>query len=130
MPLTYSTLADWLVSLGVDQTVLNQGPFIPKMPDELTTLTLLPGLGYTTEGALDNPSFQVRCRSGQNDQQSAEAAAFDIDSRIFRAQYPITVDGVRIVVVDRLGGAPAPLGPPDDAERIDYVCTYRAVIGT
>jgi Bacteriophage minor capsid protein len=127
--LTYSTLKDWLETLEVDIDRLNQGPFIPSMPDRLITVTMLPGAGYDTdEGALDQPTFQIRCRSAQGDQTSAESDAFEIDKKIFGAPFPALVDGVRIVLVTRLAGAPAPLGPPDDGDRFDYVCTYRAVV--
>jgi hypothetical protein len=144
MPLlTGSTLVDWISTLApappnLPWPPLRSGPYINEMPDKLITLTMLPGLGFAAEGALDQPSFQVRCRGDQNDQSSAENIAFQIDDAIFNAQYPVSsVDfsndydpPLNIVLVTRLSGAPAPLGPPEEPSfRYEYVCTYRCVIG-
>lgn len=126
---TYAALSAWITSLGVDTGLLNQGPFIPEMPNTLITLTLLSGVGFLNEGDIDSPSFQVRVRGEQNDQASAEALAGDIDGRLFRAVLPTVVNGTPILLVDRVGGLPSILGPADDGERYEYVCTYRLMVG-
>jgi len=142
--LTVGTLVDWLASLStlpptppISWPAIMMGPYIHEMPDRLITVTLLPGLGYAMEGAVDQPTFQVRVRSDQNNQASGEILAQDIDFRILNAKFPVTLNfandlvsiDTKVSLVTRAAGSPAPLGPPDQAFRYDYTCTYRAVIG-
>lgn len=136
MALTFQTLSDWLVSLGVaippntdGAAAPQEGPYIPEEPDQLVIVTMLPGAGFMYEAVADWPAFQLRVRSGQDAQSTAEALAQALDLAILRAKYPVTIDGTHIQVVDRIGGAPAVLGPPDDAFRYDYVSNYQVLVG-
>ena len=145
MPLTpapplllFSDLQDWVQSLLTAAGPLvssafpsiNEGPYIPEMPDELCTFTLTGGTGFQMEGAADAPTFQARFRSQQNDQSTAETQARTLDGLIFQAQYPtVLTSGQKLLLVSRVGGAPASIGPPDDSYRFDYVCNYYAIVG-
>ncbi len=136
--LTYSDLSTWLQSLvnAAGSQVssafpgLNEGPYIPDMPNELCTVTLTGGTGFQLEGAADAPTFQVRIRSDQQAQTSAETNANTLDKLIFQAQFPtVLASGLNLLLVSRIGGAPASIGPPDDAYRYDYVGNYYAIVG-
>jgi hypothetical protein len=136
--LTYTDLSTWLQGLvnaaGTRVSsafpAFNEGPYIPEMPDELCTLSLTGGIGFQMEGAADQQTFQVRIRSQQNDQSTAEAQAILLDKLIFQAPFPVTLSsGFKLLLVSRTGGAPAALGPPDDAYRFDYVGNYYATVG-
>lgn len=136
--LTYADLSAWLQGLltaaGTQVSsafpAFNEGPYIPEMPDELCTVTLTGGVGFQMEGAADQQTFQVRIRSQQNDQSTAEAQINTLDRLIFLAAYPTTLaSGFKLLLVSRTGGAPASIGPPDDAYRFDYVGNYYAIVG-
>lgn len=137
--LTFADLSTWLQSLlefaPVTQVTqnfpdFNEGPYIPELPNQLCTITLTGGTGFQMEGAADAPTFQVRVRSEQENQGTAEAQANLLDALIFQAQFPATLtSGLKLLLVSRTGGAPASIGPPDDAYRYDYVCNYYAIVG-
>lgn len=134
MPLSILQFRDWLQSLQPNPPAQQwppffTGPYIRDMPDQIVTVSLLPGIGFVMEGTADSPNVQIRTRSAQNDQQSAEDVAFAIDQAIFNTHFPVIFEDTTFVLVTRAGGSPVPLGPPDDAFRYDYVCTYRCVIG-
>jgi hypothetical protein len=136
--LIYDDLESWVQSLltqagpAVSSTfpTFNKGPYIPEMPDELFTLTLTGGTGFQMEGSADAPTFQVRVRSQQNHQKTAELIIATFDKLVFQAQYPTVLSsGLNLLLVSRVGGAPDSIGPPDDAYRYDYVCNYYAIVG-
>jgi hypothetical protein len=132
MPLLYDAFKAWILSLNVEnviETALNQGPYIPDMPAALVTYTMLPGLGIMLDGAADSIAFQQRVRSEPFDQSGAEKMAYALDTAMLSAQFPVQIAGALILLVDRSGGQPAPLGPPDNGDRFDYVSTYRALVG-
>lgn len=143
-PLSYDDIQGWLSGLITAAGItgfppFNEGPFIPETPNQLCTVTLSPGAGYQMEGAADQPHFQLRYRSdqgassspGRNPVQAAvESNAFALDKLIFQANFPaVLLSGMRLLLVSRVGGAPATLGPPDAAYRFEYVCNYYAVVG-
>jgi hypothetical protein len=136
--LTYADLSSWLQGLvaaagaqvAESFPTFNQGPYVLDMPDSLCTVTLTAGTGFQMEGAADGPTFQIRIRSEQENQQNGELNANLLDSLIFQAQFPTLLpSGYKLLLVSRVGGAPASLGPPDDAYRYDYVCNYYAIVG-
>lgn len=136
--LVFADLSSWLQGLVTAAGTqiassfpeFNEGPYIPEMPDELCSITLTGGTGYQMEGAADAPTFQIRIRSPQNNQSPAEQHANLLDKLIFEAKFPTSLaSGLQLLLVSRVGGAPASIGPPDDAYRFDYVCNYYAIIG-
>lgn len=138
--LTYADLSSWLQGLlstagtlaASGFPIFNQGPYIPEMPDELCSITLTGGTGYQLEGAADAPTFQVRVRSAQNHQETAANNAQLLDKLIFEfsPSPPLVLpSGMKLLLVSRVGGGPASIGPPDDAFRFDYVCNYYAIVG-
>lgn len=146
-PLSYDDIQSWLSGLLVVEGItgfppFNEGPFIPETPNKLCTITLAPGAGYQMEGAADQPQFQLRFRSDQGGSSSPgknpvqadiEQFAFTLDKLILQQSisgFPTKLpSGMNLLLVARVGGAPASLGPPDSAYRFDYVCNYYAVVG-
>ena len=137
-PLSYDDVSKWITGLlnasGLLVTMpfptFNEGPYIPEMPDELLSITITGGTGFQMEGAADAPTFQIRIRSGQNNQSSARSQANVLDGLIFQAAFPTRLaSGANLSLVSRVGGAPDSIGPPDDAYRYDYVCNYYAIVG-
>lgn len=126
--LTFPMLKQWLVSLGADPEIIFEGPYVPDMPDRAIIISLLSGAGYTMEGALDNPTFQVRVRATGMKQRAAETLAYQLDQSFFLAPLPVRIGDTSIQLVDRVGGTPSPLGPPDPGDRVEYVCSYRVVV--
>lgn len=134
-PLSYADISGWLTDLlnGVDTDnfpAFNQGPYIPELPNELVTITLSSGAGYAAEGAIDQTQFQLRVRSEQNSQTTADTQSALLDKLIFEARFPTKLrSGMNLLLVSRVGGGPSALGPPDAAQRFDYVCSYNATVG-
>lgn len=119
-----------LLQLGFDGQLVNRGPYIPPMPSVLVTFTFSGGLGLVTdEGMLDDLAVQMRVRGDANDQSGPEAMAAKYEALLLGAPLPITIGSTRFHAIDRTGGAPAPLGPPDDGDRYEYVSNYRMVVG-
>lgn len=126
--LTADGLCDWLTSQGADWTLL-PGPYVPDEPDRLTVVTMLPGPGLSTEQAMDTVGFQLRTRGGQRDYNDAQDMANGLDYVILAALSPL-VGGVQVKYMDRTGGAPAPLGEPDNGDRQTFTATYHAVVAS
>jgi hypothetical protein len=135
VPLPTTSVISWLASLGWDTrqeygAPLVLGPYVLKVPDQLVTLTPVPGPGYVLEADADAGAFQARVRGPQNDQAAAEKLAYSLDALILAAPFPAIVDGHVIIHAHRLGGSPAPLAAdPDDADRWSYVTTYVCIAG-
>lgn len=134
-PLSFDDITVWLKSLLSEKELskfpeFREGPYIHETPDRLCTLTLSSGAGYAMEGAADQPQFQIRVRSDQNKQQTASYDINLLDMRIFQARFPTKLaSGMNLLLVSRVGGSPAPLGPPDAAYRYDYTGNYAATVG-
>lgn len=128
-------LIDWLTGLGWDATQesgypLYPGPEILTEPDKAVFLTPTGGPGYTTEeGGTDAWSFQARTRGPSDDPLSPEAAATLLDWMILHAPHPVTVDGVPVLNVQRLGGPPSPLPLDPSDRRFEFVCNYVVTTG-
>jgi hypothetical protein len=128
-------IIDWIKSLGWDTTQelgfpLFAGPWVLTSPDRSVWITLFGGLGYMTEeGSADAWTFQARVRGTANDQNGAETAAQLLDSMIFGASYPASIDGISILVAHRLGSPPAPLPVDPSDQRFEYTCDYVIVTG-
>jgi hypothetical protein len=136
MPVITQTqvIIDWIVGLGWDNTEetgapVVPGPYIQTMPDKIVHITGGGGPGYLDEGALDSNLFQARVRGPADDPFAAEALATLLDSMIFSARFPATVDGVTIVHVHRLGGGPSPLPLDPSDKRYELTCNYMLITG-
>lgn len=119
----------FLLQLGFDAQLINRGPYIPPMPSVLATFTFVGGAGLLDEGSLDDQSFQLRIRGDANDQSGPEIMAKQYDALLLGAPLPMLIGSTRFQALDRIGSAPAPLGPPDDGDRFEYVSNYRMVVG-
>lgn len=126
---------DWLTLAGWDCTQETgyppyAGPEILAMPDKAVFLTASGGPGYTTEeGGADAWSLQTRLRAGADDPLGAQAAAQLLDWTILRGPHPVTVDGVPVLNVQRLGSPPSPLPLDPSDRRFEYVTNYILTTG-
>ncbi len=128
---TTDQIRDWLRSLGVVRCDIESGPYFPPSPDQLVVVTKASGPGFEAEGVLDTGGFQIRCRGDQGYNANGEINANLLDRAVAFADFPMTVGGVRIVKIQRSGGPPSLLAPlPDDAERLQWVCTYLPTIAS
>jgi len=127
-------IIDWLIGLGWNTTEEAGAPIVPgprilPSPDKIVHITGSGGPGYVLDGAADSSLFQARWRGPSNDPIAAEALATLMDSMIFSAPFPATVDGVTIIHVHRLGSGPSPL-PLDPGDlRYEFTCNYSITTG-
>ena len=107
---------------GMDDWSVYPGPDLPAIPSKFVVCSPYGGPGTDLDGAIDQRSWQFRVVGGQNDFESAEAAADAIDIA-FLSHYARKVQGTWVPQIQRAGGAPAVL-LVDDAERTHFVCSY------
>ena len=135
MTIQTQVIIDWIASLGWDTAQelgfpLFAGPWVLTAPDRSVWITLTGGPGYVTEeGSADAWTFQARVRGTANVQKGAEAAAQLLDSMIFNASYPASIDGITILVTHRLGSPPVPLPVDPSDQRYEYTCDYVIITG-
>jgi Bacteriophage minor capsid protein len=142
LTLVASDLAAWLNTSPIQWPVVPQGssesvvavrpgPYIDPLPDRLVTVTMRPGAGTLGEEQYeDRPGFQVRSRSAQGFESDGEQIAWAVDRWLRRFLPPVfTPGGTLIKAVDRTGGQPATLGPPDNSMRYVFTCNYIAIVG-
>jgi len=121
-------VVDWLN--GLDPTLKAiVGPYVPDMPDAITSVMLVDGPGLQLEGSTDAVAYQVRCRGNQRNPQDAESRAWRVDQLIIDADKPALIGGNKLVDLYRLGGNPAPVQNDLDGERINFTCTYVFEVG-
>jgi len=130
-----TVIIDWLTLAGWDTTQETGYPLLPgseilAMPDKAVFLTPSGGPGYVTEEAgTDAWSFQARLRGGADDPLGAQAAAQLLDYVILHGPHPVTVDGVPVLNVQRLGSPPSPLPLDPSDRRFEYVANYIITTG-
>ncbi len=128
-------IIDFLTALGWDTQQeqgwpLYPGPLILDEPDQSVWITGTGGPGYVTEeGAADAWSFQARIRGPSDQPYPPEAAAQLLDTMIFTAPDPLTIDGVTILVAHRAGSPPAPLPVDPKDLRHEFTCSYIIITG-
>lgn len=128
-------LIDWLAGTGWNVTQetgypLFPGPEILLEPDKAVFLTPVAGPGYLTEeGGVDAWGFQARLRGPADDPLAAQAAMQLLDWTILQGPYPVTVDGIGIRSVHRLGATPMPLPLDMNDRRFEYTANYLIVTG-
>ena len=126
---------DFLTAAGWDATQETGYPFFPGpeilvSPDKAVFITATGGPGYTTEeGGTDAWSFQARVRGPEDDPLAAEAAAQLLDYVILHGPHPVTVDGVPVLNVQRLGSPPSPLPLDPSDRRFEYTANYIITTG-
>jgi hypothetical protein len=130
-----TVIIDWLTLAGWDTTQETGYPLLPgseilAMPDKAVFITPSGGPGYVTEEAgTDAWSFQARLRGGSDDPLGAQAAAQLLDYVILHGPHPVTVDGVPVLNVQRLGSPPSPLPLDPSDRRFEYVANYIITTG-
>jgi len=130
-----TVIIDWLTLAGWDTTQETGYPLLPgseilAMPDKAVFLTPSGGPGYVTEEAVtDAWSFQARLRGGADDPLGAQAAAQLLDYVILHGPHPVTVDGVPVLNVQRLGSPPSPLPLDPSDRRFEYTANYVMTTG-
>lgn len=128
--ITTADLAAWLgeQELGDIAYVLDGLGFARTGTKAAVMITSYTGPGFQNERLTDVQAFQIRVRGPQRDQTSQAAIlARRIDVAIVGAldHGPITIGGVPVVRVDRSGGGPAQLGPPDAGGlNVQMNCNY------
>lgn len=113
----------WLIAAPRSVTSTIRINVQPDLPDTVVTLTDTGGYGLETEGALDNPTFQVRCRGPS--QVVARDTAFLIDGFLLDQGEPFSVGDTWVLVISRSGGRPSYL-ITDEGGRTTYTCNYIA----
>lgn len=122
-----SDIADFLVAQGFPGVPSLDGK-LPAGPDKVIVCTRTGGPGLSLEGLIDNVSFQLRSRGGQNDPNSAETLAWTVDEMLVPPPLspPLThgmVGSQYVVQVQRVGGPPSFL-LLDSARRVHLTCDY------
>lgn len=131
----FTVIAGWIALAGWDATQEAGYPLLPgseilTMPDKAVFLTPSGGPGYVTEeAAADAWSFQARLRGGSDDPLGAQAAAQLLDWTILHGPHPVTVGGVPVLNVQRLGSPPSPLPLDPSDRRFEYVANYVMTTG-
>lgn len=130
-----TVIIDWLTSAGWDTTQETgypffAGPEILAEPDKAVFVTPSGGPGYTTdEAGTDAWSFQARLRGPADDPLGAQAAAQLLDWTILNGPDHVTVDGVLVLNVQRLGSPPSPLPLDPSDRRFEYTANYIITTG-
>lgn len=120
-----------LQATELDQIEMSPGPNVADTPDQLVTVTSVPGPGLGMDGLLDMRAFQLRCRGPQFDHPQAARMSSFVDKVVLQADFPVEVGPYRIVEVRRLGGGPSPVpGTPDSGNRYEYLATYLFTVTT
>jgi hypothetical protein len=113
---TYSPLP--VFSVGVDADAQDISPY------QLVLLTVGAGAGFDVEGIFDQPAVQVRTVGAQQDYNSGERLARDLDKAMFALGPSSTLtNGKRVLTVSRTGGGPSLL-LKDDGGRYHFTCNY------
>jgi hypothetical protein len=115
-------LAGWLKSKGVDEEFDTDG-HIPSRPDRRVIISGTGGPGESGERTRDALSFQVRTRGRQNVPGDAEQLAWQVDDAIMGAIAPLSINGTRVISIQRQGGPPGFI-LRDTARRAHFSCNY------
>lgn len=103
---------------------IHPGPYDPDQPGEFIICTGYGGPGEDVEGVIDNVSWQIRVVGPQNDYDTSEDLAIQIDKFFLSWQSDYMFEGGPwLAGIQRSGGAPAPL-VRDDADRTHFICNY------
>lgn len=125
---TYEQIKAWaravLDDAGMSDVENYPGPDLPDVSIRHIVWTRYGGPGYEGgEHATDFIAWQPRCIGLSLDHNSSEEIADLIDVALTGLPSG-KVNGVHVVQVTRVGGAPNPL-LVDDADRTHFVCNYN-----
>lgn len=126
---TTALLRQWLQQYNTTGALIH----VDKMPvtGRAILLTRQPGAGLEMEGLVDNPSFTVSVRGGENNFADAERIALQMDRIILeKSDVGFEFGGVYFYLIDRTGGAPQQVNIIDRNNRFSFSCTYYAKIST
>lgn len=135
MPLLMNELAGFLAAGGVTAPfIYDARPWVDvPAPDLMVQLNPKAGPGFSLERELDTMAVQIECRGAQNDPDSAEALAWQIDEVLCAPAPPVeigpgTTNGLYTTArdIDR-AGTPA-LAAWDPSLRSYFVCVYRFTV--
>jgi hypothetical protein len=82
----------------------------------------------TEERALQSVSFQIRSVSDQNNYDSGEQLAFQIDRILMMVKAATIMGSVRVSSVQDLGGGPTLLPVQDNANRAHFTASYAFTV--
>ncbi len=122
--LTEDAVWAWLEAGGVQAAAYWDGtPWTEIQDPKAVLLTLSGGSRPQFERTFDTPSLQIFARGDQNDHAGARDLAWQIDSLLQTAVPPLTLTGVRVISITRVGGPPRLL-QRDAARRFIFSCNY------
>lgn len=124
---TKAYVREILDATGYESFPIYPGPELEDgEADGYVLLTRYGGAGLQVDGAIDTFGWQVRVISNQFDYLSGEGAADAIDIE-FISTASGDVNGLHVVEINRVGGAPAVM-MVDDGNRHHFVCSYLASV--
>lgn len=110
-----------------DEIEIVQGPIAYEgaadTVNKAVVITLGGGPGLILEQTYDRVFVSVDCAGDQLDPESAYALSRDVDRAMLAVTSPRDVDGVRVLFVNRAGGAPVAVNV-DDGDRLHLSCSY------
>lgn len=119
--------ADYEVAGPKPMPTIHPGPYNERTaktsPQSMVFATVGNGLGLATEALYDRVMVTLRVLGLQNNYDSAEGLAHDLDRILLDAVNGTQIGSVRTLYVHRAGGAPN-LVLLDDAERYHFQATY------
>lgn len=113
---------------GSQMPLFDPGPFTiarlqNKTPGSMVFLVVGNGLGLAMEGILDRPFVVVRVLGPQNDYDSAERLAYDVDDVLLSVGGNTLVGTAKTLFITRTGGSPQ-LVDFDPGDRYHFQQTY------
>jgi hypothetical protein len=133
--ITGNKIATWIYGNFLNQagnpvTCVAFPPVIPEFPDEIIVVTLLPGTGLDHERAFESRTWQVRCRSPQNNPFIAEYNSIAIDGLLMSKSMPWYPINAHVIELGWTGGGPSPMPADDSSNRYSWVCSYYSKSAT
>lgn len=116
-------LRDWLRASPNSVTENIALLSMPPTPATVVVISDTGGFGTEIEDAFDNPTFQVRCRGPGP--LIARDLAHRIDGLLLNQRESFSLDGVRVLMIGRTGGAPSFLDRADN-DWVTYSTNYFA----
>lgn len=123
----FSEVKAFISSVLPERTLIHPGPDDPEVPTHFVLVTPSGGAGLTVEDLFDARGFQIKSVGRQNDYDSAESMAWDIDALIIGVDSSRMIGSTYVLSFTRSGGPPEPLYT-DDANRTHFVCSYTATV--